>query len=780
MKEDQETKLSFYFPRLKLGSLQAKILWPIAGLMMFSLLLSTLVFTGGTVLTRNRLLSQNLDRDTHRIIQVLNGRVGLVHSASQILADSDEINLSLADKTEANLAKVDSIAVVVRNRFKLDLIQVYDSKGGAWVNLVTSDLFKVSSLLPETKATTSQMITIDDHLLLVSRTTTPNGGVVITGIDLGSELERIARDENIVAALGLQVGSAGVTSKKDLSIDALSDQREHILRETELSIGGTQARLIISEPTKEINQVMQTGLWVVVLTSVLTSVILVLLGSLLIRSLIQPIQDLASLSQQVALDHNFATARLTIRKNLLKIGEGDEIGLLYHSYRNMLAELQDFYQDLESKVEARTRQIVTAAEVARATTSSLDLDQVLRTAVEQICSQFDYYFAGVFILDMRQEVVSLRQAAGIATMENDVNRIDLPFSQRSLITHAINKRTDTIVQDVSKSDMYLPLGWLPETRSEAVFPLIHAGMVIGALDIQSSRQDAFKADIVETLNLLALQIANAIQNAIIYDRQKMITNRLSEIDRLKAQLLDTMSHELRTPLNAIIGFSGIMLKGIDGKISEAQRSDLTSIYENGQHLLRKINDILDIAQFEAGEIKLNLRPMNLRQEVIFVISRLQDDLEQKGLQVEINIPTDMPELLADNIRIQQVLVNLVANAIKFTEIGTISISASSSGQWVIISVQDTGIGLASEDMKKLFHSFSQVDSSSTRRFEGIGLGLSIARYIVELHGGYIWVDSEAGGGSTFSFTLPLNLSVSRASIQMMSAREHNFFHERNM
>ncbi len=769
-----------YLPRLRWKSLYAKFLWPVAGLMILSLAISTFAFIGSTALSRNRLISQRLDQDIRRVAQVLAGRAETVQAAAAVLVADEEIRAALANKTDVNLARVDARAVMVRNRFNLDLIQIYDTRNTAWVNLVTADLFRISTLLQETTEDTSQVIAADGRLLLVSRASIPKGGTIITGLDLGSELKRIARAENIVATLGLQAGATSITSEPGLSFQALQEQEDHLSRQMALTLGGQEVTLVVSHSTTEINRVMQTGLWVVILASALTTALLIFLGVRLVNSMVYPIRVLAEASERVTRHHDFlALSRPIGHFNPLHIGEDDEIGQLANAFRQMLAELQDLYQDLESKVEARARQIAMVAEIAQATTSSLDLDQVLRTAVEQIWAQFHYYFAGVFILDPHTGVVSLRQAAGTATIENANLRIELPLTTNSLITTAIKQRERQVVQDVRTSSDYLPLIALPKTRSEAVFPLIHAGMAIGALDIQSEEINAFSADVVQTLNTLAVQIATAIQNAILYDRQRSISRHLAEIDHLKMQLLGKISHELRTPLNAIIGFSKILLKGIDGEINETQRADLTSILENGQHLLRLINDILDISQFEAGEVNLQLRPINLRQEVLFAVSHLQEELEKKPIRLELDISPTLPTVQGDIKRIQQVLINLLANAIKLTETGTITISATASDQWVIVTIEDTGIGLAPEEIDKIFQPFSQADDSSTRRFGGLGLGLSIARYIVELHGGHIWAEGRPGYGSTFTFTLPLDPSVSRISAQMMDFKETRILYERN-
>ena len=769
-----------YFPLVHLRGLRAKLLWPIAVLMLLSSIAGLLTFIGGTAITRNQLLNQKLDQNTQQVSQVLVSRASQVQAAAQVLARDSEITSALKQKTDSSLADVDARAVLVRNRFGMDLIQIYDAHGSPWVNLVTSSLYQVSSLLLDTQSSGQMILPVQDRLLLVSRTTTAGGDTVITGVDLGNELERIARDQNINAVIGLQVGKDSVTSDAKFHFATLLDQRSRVSKNTQFLVTGqTHATLIISQSTIEIDQITQTGLWVVIAVFVLTTMILIFLGILVLQAIIHPIQELARVSNEVTSKHDFSATLDTIKGwNGLNIGENDEIGQLSSSFQQMLLELRDLYQGLETKVAERTKQITMTSEIARVTTSSLDLDRILRAAVEQICSQFNFYFAGVFIMDFTNEEVSLRQAAGMATIVNEIKRFNLSLSRSSLITSAIKKRETLVVQDVSKDDLYLPMELLPDTRSEAVFPLIHAGMVVGVLDIQSSEIASFSDEFVKLFSTLAVQIATAVQNAIVYDRQRTLTRRLAEIDHLKAQLLDTMSHELRTPLNSIIGFSKVILMGVDGEINDAQRTDITSIRDNGMHLLWLVNDFLDMGQFEAGEVNLDIGPMNLRQEILYVISHFQEEANKKAVHMEMEIPLELPPIPADSTRIRQVLTNLVANALKFTEKGAVTISACISRQWVVVNVQDSGIGIAAEDMGKLFQTFSQVDGSTTRQYGGMGLGLSISRYLIELHGGHIWADSQPGLGSTFSFTIPLNQSVSRASSQLMDVQSSSIFHER--
>ncbi|RPJ20398.1 MAG: response regulator, partial [Chloroflexi bacterium] len=222
-----------------------------------------------------------------------------------------------------------------------------------------------------------------------------------------------------------------------------------------------------------------------------------------------------------------------------------------------------------------------------------------------------------------------------------------------------------------------------------------------------------------------------------------------------------MSHELRTPLNSIIGFSRVILKGIDGPVSEMQQQDLTAIYNSGQHLLGLINDILDLARIEAGKMELNFEEVQLAEMTTSVMSTAKGLVKEKPIQLLQRIPADMPAVRGDTMRVRQILLNLISNASKFTETGSITVETvvqkGPTGKLeALINVIDSGSGISEEDQKKLFQAFSQVDGSATRKSGGTGLGLSICANLVQLHGGRIGVHSDVGKGSTFWFTLPLH------------------------
>jgi signal transduction histidine kinase len=301
---------------------------------------------------------------------------------------------------------------------------------------------------------------------------------------------------------------------------------------------------------------------------------------------------------------------------------------------------------------------------------------------------------------------------------------------------------------------------LPETRAEAGIPLKIGSRILGSLDIQSKEINAFQSEDIAVLETLADQIAVALDNANSYDLAQKAVIEMRELDKIKSQFLANMSHELRTPLNSIIGFSRVILKGIDGPTTEQQHQDLSAIYNSGQHLLGLINDILDLSKIDAGKMELTLEELNIVDTIKSVLATAVGLVKDKPVKLTSELDAALPTVRADPMRIRQILLNLISNASKFTEEGTVTVtaevqSASNGLKEMVISIIDTGPGISIEDQTKLFLAFSQVDSSPTRKTGGTGLGLSICQRLVDLHGGKIGVHSSVGKGSTFYFTLPL-------------------------
>ncbi len=318
-----------------------------------------------------------------------------------------------------------------------------------------------------------------------------------------------------------------------------------------------------------------------------------------------------------------------------------------------------------------------------------------------------------------------------------------------------------------------------ETRREQgenrlVIPLQVQDEIIGEIELESKMDGSSWQEEDQALaNAIAHELAITLQDARSYQLTQQALEEMREADRLKSQFLANMSHELRTPLNSIIGFSRVILKGIDGPVTETQEQDLSAIYNAGQHLLGLINNILDISKIEAGKMELAFTDVDLSEIIRGVMATAVGLVKDKPIELITDIPEQLPFVQADNIRIRQVLLNLVSNAAKFTEEGHIGVSARTirrgNQNELVIAVFDTGPGIDQQDQERIFEPFSQVDASPTRKTGGTGLGLSISRHLVELHGGVIWVESIPDEGSTFAFTLPYDpdLQFTRSSAPLV-------------
>jgi signal transduction histidine kinase len=242
------------------------------------------------------------------------------------------------------------------------------------------------------------------------------------------------------------------------------------------------------------------------------------------------------------------------------------------------------------------------------------------------------------------------------------------------------------------------------------------------------------------------------------DLEKEVT-LLRKVDYLKSRFISEMSHDLRNPLNSIIGFSSVILKGIDGPITELQREDLTKINSSGKLLLTMLSDILDVSGLWSGKTELRFSPVSIAELIQNSIEDAAQMVEGKDLSLEKAIDPTLPVVHADKARVEQVLSHYVRNAVKYTDEGQITISASVDGGHVIVSVADTGIGIPSEHIDGVFEEFYRVDDPAAAKLRGLGLGLSISRRLVEMHGGKVWAESETGTGSTFYFSIPVDARV---------------------
>ncbi len=419
------------------------------------------------------------------------------------------------------------------------------------------------------------------------------------------------------------------------------------------------------------------------------------------------------------------------------------------------------FKELQARTAQLTRsvdQLTALGEVGRAVSSTLDLETVLTTIVSRAV-QLSGLDGGV-VLEYDQEA---EEFVHRAQAETGGALAAARRATRIRKGEGVIGRTATTLAPIQVSDITVPGAYMGPHRENLIesgiravlaVPMVREGRLLGCLGVTRNRPGEFPAETVELLRTFATQSALAIQNARLFHEIEDKSRQLEAASHHKSEFLANMSHELRTPLNAVIGFSEVLLQRMFGELNEKQGEYLQDIYASGQHLLSLINDILDLSKIEAGRMELAPAPFHLPTTLENALILVRERATRHGIALHIDLDPRLGEVVGDERKVKQVLLNLLSNAVKFTpEGGRITLKASQRDGAVEISVTDTGIGIASEDQAAIFEEFRQVGSDAQRR-EGTGLGLTLARKFVELHGGRIWVESELGKGAIFTFTLP--------------------------
>jgi signal transduction histidine kinase/CheY-like chemotaxis protein len=326
---------------------------------------------------------------------------------------------------------------------------------------------------------------------------------------------------------------------------------------------------------------------------------------------------------------------------------------------------------------------------------------------------------------------------------------------------ALERRATQLPDVLTDSDYWFPTGQrLGGFRTLLGVPMLHGDTVIGVLTVWRREVAEFDESQVDLLQTFAAQGAIAIASAQLFGEINEKNQALEIASKHKSEFLAHMSHELRTPLNAIIGFSEVLLERLFGEINEKQTEYLQDILNSGRHLLSLINDVLDVSKVEAGRMELELGSIPLRHVLEDSVVLLREQAAGRNQTVVLDIDDAIENVPGDERRIKQVVTNLVTNAVKFTPSGgRITVEAHRRDDEVLVSVADTGIGIAEVDQAAIFDAFQQIKSGPEPKPEGTGLGLTLSRQIVLLHGGRMWIESEVGGGSTFTFTLPLRTEL---------------------
>jgi len=416
------------------------------------------------------------------------------------------------------------------------------------------------------------------------------------------------------------------------------------------------------------------------------------------------------------------------------------------------------------EVEARTRELAQSveelralSEVGQAITSTLDVEGVLTTIVTKAVQLSGTDAGAIYTFDEKLQEFRLRATHGMDETMVAAIRDRRIGADETAIGQAAAERRVLQIPDLLNESSSRVLGIIVRAGYRAVLfvPLLRSDQIIGALVVRRKRPGEFPPGTIELLRTFADQSVLAIQNARLFQEIEQKGRELELASKHKSQFLANMSHELRTPLNAILGYTELILDNVYGETPTKMHTVLQRIETNSKHLLGLINDVLDLSKIEAGQLTLTLGPYSLKDVVHSVYSAVEPLAADKKLAFNIDVERDMPGGYGDERRLTQVLLNLVGNAIKFTDQGEIAIRASSGNGTFRVAVRDTGPGISDADQHKLFQEFQQADNSITKKKGGTGLGLAISKRIIEMHGGHVSLESTIGQGSTFSFTLPI-------------------------
>jgi signal transduction histidine kinase len=504
----------------------------------------------------------------------------------------------------------------------------------------------------------------------------------------------------------------------------------------------------------------------------------------------------------VLVDPEYGLERLRITKVCTALGvpllrKGEVIGIIgmWHSEVKPFTEKQigliETFADqaviavenarLFEEVQARTRELTESLEQQTATAdvlkvisrSALDVQKVLDALVESAARLCDAYDAVIF--QVLGDGLRLVAHHGQIPMAGPVGQYTIPLVRGFMTGRAvIDRRTIQVADILAEGDEY------PESRKRALqlgfrtalaVPLVHAGEAIGVIYIRRAEVRPFTERQIELVNTFADQALIAIENTRLFEEVQARTRELAKTvedleiaSQHKSQFVANMSHELRTPLAAILGYAELIQEGFYGALPEKSMDALTRIRSNGKHLLGLINTVLDIAKIESGQFTLNMAEYAIESVVETVRSATESLAQNKKLALNTEVAKSLPIGLGDEQRLTQVLLNLVGNAIKFTDVGEVRVTAKTVNNRFAVSVVDTGPGIPDTEQARIFAQFHQVDSSLTKAKGGTGLGLAIAKQIVEMHGGRIWVESTVGKGSTFQMEIPTRAEFQKRTL----------------
>jgi signal transduction histidine kinase len=586
--------------------------------------------------------------------------------------------------------------------------------------------------------------------------------------------------EQLERVRALAFGTDAILAARGQELDLIGNAEKLIAENADLSVRLTAAvDRLVWEAESDVSSSAKGALSVQRLSAriLLSFAILSLLSSILIvwlyvgRNLIRRLMRLNEGMLAIAGGSHHRPIDVSGSDEVAEMGRVVEIFRKNTLERDeLLAEKAQAADRLEQQVKERTVELAQSVEelralgdVSQAVNSTVDLETVLSTIVAKATQLSSTEAGAIYVFDDDAQEFRLRATYGMDDEIIAEIRDRHMHIGETAIGKAAEQRMPVQIPDVQNDpsapvlDVIVRAGF----RALLTVPLLGADRIVGALVVRRRRPGEFPKGTVDLLQTFAAQSVLAIQNARLFSEIEEKSRQLAEASQHKSQFLANMSHELRTPLNAILGYTELILDSVYGEMPEKARSVLDRVQRNGRHLLGLINDVLDLSKIEAGQLVLSLADYSLKDVVHGVFSAVEPLASEKKIVFKVEVATDLPPGRGDERRITQVLLNLVGNAIKFTDQGEVTIRASATDGSYNLSVHDTGPGISEADQAKLFQEFQQADNSITRKKGGTGLGLAISKRIVEMQGGRIWVVSRLGQGSTFSFSLPVMVEQAR-------------------
>ncbi|WP_208612097.1 ATP-binding protein [Methylobacterium pseudosasicola] len=537
------------------------------------------------------------------------------------------------------------------------------------------------------------------------------------------------------------------------SVSYASDAAGRPVLATQYPLDVLPATIVVAQPLNEALAPLRDLLIRLAWLLAFGLVVAICASLLLARRMLVPIRALHAGAE------HFAANRFEHR---IAVHTGDELGALATRFNTMADALSTSYARLESEIQRQTRDLARSVselqaleETGRAIVASLQIDDVVRAIAARAATLAGSDASAVYLVEAPGE--SFRRAGG--------HGLPLAAVSDILPGNALAQVGDAAAEIVPIRDLAMIGGLLTGVedgfRAATLINLADSDGRLGFLLLLVYDDAAPPGGSEHVLHTFAHQAALALRNARLFQEVDEKGRQLAAADLHKTQFFANMSHELRTPLNAVLGYSELLADGLYGALSEKASEALERIQINGRHLLSLINDVLDFTKIEAGLLTVNFQDYSLGALIESVTVAAASLADAKGLALKLDVPTSLPIGQADERRLTQVLMNLVGNAIKFTQSGSVEVAARAVDGSFVITISDTGPGISPADQARIFDEFQQVDSSSTRQQGGTGLGLSIARRLVLLHGGRIEVRSELGQGAVFQVTLPIRPSVER-------------------